>query len=179
MYEANGVFRPADTSQPTVRVAADVNRYLTTVNGTAFSPLAIPSTSPVTAGFVSLDSTALAMVFSEAALSGLVAIYLLVIGILTLRGVRLGGRLHLIYVFLKLPLIGLAGYGWMKLQASFDVVMPGNFGSSAMRPIQLNLWSSPTTLTPMVLSLIYPIALLILLRTKTVRDFYVAWATSP
>lgn len=179
LYEANGVFRPADTSQPTVRVAADANRYLATVNGTAFSPLAPPTTSPVTAGFVKLDPTALAMVFSEAALSGLVAIYLLVIGILTLRGNRLSSRLHLIYVFLKLPLICLGGYGWMRLQASFDAVMPGNFGVSALRPIQLNLGSSPTTLTAIVLSLIYPLTLLFLLQTKTVRDFYVAWATSP
>ena len=96
------------------------------------------------------------------------AVYLLVIGILTLRQSPRGRRLHLIYAFIKIPLAIAAGVAsaWVArdLMASFagpGVPTPPTSGYS--------LFSG---LMPLVLGCAYPAALLIVLNVKSVREYY-------
>jgi hypothetical protein len=108
-----------------------------------------------------LSPVAAALVMVEAAFSAAIAIYLLVIGILTIRQSRRGKRLHIIYAILKIPVavFGVIATAWMW--ATF--VAPGPGASSAVAAT-MGLLAS--------VGLIYPIILLIVLNVGTARDYY-------
>ena len=93
------------------------------------------------------------------------AVYLLVCGILTLRQSPRARRLHFIYAFVKVPLAitaGLAAAGVARdLMAGMAGAAPGTTGFSLFSGI-----------TPIVLGCAYPLALLVVLNTRTVRDYY-------
>jgi hypothetical protein len=186
LYDGNGIFRPRDHSPP-IRVHADVAKYqqsledqdlqATTETFTYTAPAAGSSTTapaafptgalPTTAPVGTLDGTAQTMVFTEAGLSALLAIYLLVVAIFTLRSHRFGGRLHLIYALLKLPLIALAFHGWQRFEESYSAVMSmTQWGGGTVG------WFTNAPVVACILGAIYPIALLVMLRTKAVRDYY-------
>jgi len=82
------------------------------------------------------------------------AVYLLVIGILTVRRSRLGRVLHWIFVGLKVPLAVLASW------AAWSVTRELNTGGAGW-------WA-----TPSLLGLIYPIALIFVLCGRSARDYY-------
>ncbi len=91
------------------------------------------------------------------------AIYLLVIGILTLRGSRLGGRLHRIYAWVKIVLALLGGATLFSLVTHLT-------GATAS-----NLFAGPAFLAGVIsafIGLLYPIGLLIALRSRTLRAYY-------
>jgi hypothetical protein len=175
LYDANGVFRPTDRSEPTIRVAADAERYQATINGTTLPPVFAtgPTTTPSSPATAMPDRAAFSMVISESGLSFLAGVYLLVIGILTTRGNRVGGRLHLIYALVKLPLIGFGLYAWWRFQASFAAAMAATSGTSGFptrAPAFSWFGSAPTVIA--IVAALYPVALLCLLMTGTVREYY-------
>jgi hypothetical protein len=101
------------------------------------------------------------------------AIFLLVSGILTLRNSRHGRRLHLIYAGLKVPVTVLGFVGTWWLTSSY---LDGMYAAAAdparavvvPKVAGLGIGAAITA----ALGLIYPIALLIVLQTRTVKSYY-------
>jgi hypothetical protein len=108
----------------------------------------------------SVRGAATTMTLLDALFSGLLGIYLLIVGILVLRQHRRGRGLQMVYAVLKIPVAILAAIGWMWTIA--DV----NNGTLSGGWLQFWLW------TFMAIGLIYPIALLIVLQLRGVREYY-------
>ena len=183
LYDANAVFRSEGRSV-SIRVAADVERYRVSLNapdeGDSFPPQPMepgsspPSTMPAASSSatgpraaLSLDSAAQTLVFTDAGLSFLLAVYLLVTGILTTRGSQAGGWLHWIFVLLKLPLLALTYHAWSRFEQSYALVLSANSPGRAIPG-----WFSTFPITLVLLGAIYPVALLFVLCMPTVRGFY-------
>ena len=106
------------------------------------------------------------------------AAYLLVAGILVLRGVAIGGKLHWVYAVIKIPLTLLAAVvGWWMwsgiMQFGTAVRASAAAGGTVAPPPG---WASGVTMVFAVLlavvALIYPISLLFVLRSSRVRAYY-------
>jgi hypothetical protein len=104
-----------------------------------------------------LASAPAAIVVIENILSVGLSIYLLVIGILTLRNSPAGAKLHKVYAWLKLLLAvtGAGGLFWLIL------------GSGGTAP-----WAWVSGIMVLVIGIIYPIVLLLILPTKSMREWY-------
>ena len=191
LYDGNGVFRPDDRSQPTIRATADVNHYLA-VTGQAGTSSPAPNTFnySATAGGGSTTAPAAAParvrispgpmfgVLIQCLLSLLLAIYLLVIGILTVRGARGGWKLHLIYALIKLPLVLLGAFLWWQFETQYLSVLAAiatnanaACGGPRLSPGSVSLLSAHVGWVA-VLAAVYPIVLLVLLSTRGVREYY-------
>jgi hypothetical protein len=98
------------------------------------------------------------------------AVYLLVCGILTLRQSARARRLHLVYAFIKIPLSITAGVAsaWVMRD-----MMSGFAGAAGAPPLQVTLF---TGFVPVLLGCAYPVALLIALNLRWVREYYNASA---
>ncbi|CAN5575923.1 hypothetical protein BH09PLA1_BH09PLA1_34590 [soil metagenome] len=107
-----------------------------------------------------IRSTATAMTLLDAVLAGLLAIYLLVVGILVLRQNRRGRGLQIIFAVLKIPIAILAAIGWMW------TISDANAGAISSAQLKAWLW------TFIAIGLLYPIGLLIAMRTRSVREYY-------
>jgi len=102
----------------------------------------------------------------EALLSAAVAAYLIVAGILTLRNSLSGARLHWIYLILKLPLALIAGGLTWWLWSEFLTVQSTNPSSGFAS------FAAITALIGIVFAALYPLALIFILQSRTVRDYY-------
>lgn len=94
--------------------------------------------------------------------------YLLIIGIMTLRGSRSGARLHRIYAWIKivLAICGALLVVWLIRQ----VAVPSS--SSAIYQMGFTGGLIIAGMLSAVIGMIYPVALLITLRTRSLRAFY-------
>jgi hypothetical protein len=110
---------------------------------------------------------AVILVVAEAAASILLSIYLLVIGILTLRQSPSGRRLHIIYGVLKIPLAIACGVGWCWIVGGLFSSIPNNGGNMPIQVVRLVLLLFATGA-----AVIYPIALFIAFSTPTVHRYY-------
>ncbi|HEV2295608.1 MAG TPA: hypothetical protein VGR35_17300 [Tepidisphaeraceae bacterium] len=94
------------------------------------------------------------------------AIYLLVIGILMLRQHPRAGRLHKIYAWVKIPVAIVGGIAWVLLWTSFATLGTGTAPAA----------TSPGFVIGCIVAVLagcaYPIAILIALRTRAVREYY-------
>jgi hypothetical protein len=110
------------------------------------------------------------------------AIYLLVIGVLVLRDVRGGRMLHWWYVGLKIPVVLVTAVAWWivsrdlssSLSAFFAAnPMPGMSPAAPKPPFGAigSVMASWLTVAA-VIALAYPIALAIVLNSRTARDYY-------
>lgn len=121
-----------------------------------------------------IRASGVVMAVLDAIGSVLLSIYLLVIGIMVLRQSRRGRKLHLIYAWLKLPLVVLGVIGWVMLindfAASMSQMAPPGSGPPATSAMAAGFM---TVLgVGAVVSLAYPVALLIVLRTRRVKEYY-------
>jgi hypothetical protein len=138
------------------------------------SPTTSPSASPpFWMGAIGVDKGSCALAIAEAAISGLLAIYLLVIAILTLRQGGSSRKLFVIYGVLKVfcAIAGIVAFAWMmsSLTAGAD---PTGFAQSMVAGFKA---TSSAALTLTAIGLAYPIAvLLVLTLSKTARDYYKA-----
>jgi hypothetical protein len=121
--------------------------------------------------FAGLSTTAAWLAVIDAILSEALAVFLLICGILVLRNSPRGGRMHWIYVGLKLPLVILTALAWGWLYASMIGGLGGGgavFGTvGAIYAIMFAMMSGG-----------YPFALLFALRARSVREFYTFGSTS-
>lgn len=109
------------------------------------------------------------LALGETAASVALAVLLLIAGILILRQHRLGRRFHLIFAWLKILLAISAGLAWGLLWSGI-LSQGGGPGGSSVRP------ESAIGIASVILfftGATYPIALIIALRSRTVRDYYV------
>jgi hypothetical protein len=136
------------------------------VQSRLITPNAFGMFGPGTGGRA-IAATPAILVVSEAIFSVLLSIYLLVIGILTLRQNARSRQLHVIYALLKIPLAILCGIGWSWLIGTFIAALPNNAGGSpvaAVRAFVLVFASG--------VAILYPIGLLITFMTPTVKRYY-------
>jgi len=114
-----------------------------------------------------IDTTAAGFAIGSAVIGACLAVYLLVIGILVLRQHPRGGRLHKIYAWIKIPLAIVAGIAWVMLWAS--LFSGGGAAARSMTPAVIT-----GAVVAVLVGCLYPVALLIALRTKSVREYYAA-----
>lgn len=108
--------------------------------------------------------SASAITISEAIASGLLAIYLLVVGILVLRQHRHARGMQMIFAFIKLPLAIVCAAGWMMTVTDHVASTSPNSAQSFLPQTWL--------LILLMVGCAYPIALLITLFTSNVKKYY-------
>jgi hypothetical protein len=119
---------------------------------------------------VAIHPLSMMLVLGEAAASLALAILLLVAGIMVLRQSPTGRRLHLIYALVKLPLAIAGGIGivWLAAGMANTFNAAGGGGGASGAPPEAIGWGIALA----VGGAIYPLALLIALNTRGVRDYY-------
>lgn len=179
VYDDHAVFYPSDggemisasaevSEEPAVEPEADgsgiASSSVETTSSIAITPTPGPTTMPAApAAGPRINKPALAVLMIERLLSLGLAVYLFVIGILVLRQSPRGRRLHHVYAFAKIPLALVGGWATWKLWMSFF----SGFGPGSIA----TAWT-PWIVAVTVLACAYPIALLIVLRSRTVREYY-------
>ena len=99
------------------------------------------------------------------------AVLLIVAGVFVLRDHRLGRRLHLLWAWLRIPLALVSGVvSWQMMQAMFRsmAAAPG----TPFPPQSMTWVAVMSGGMQVVLAWIYPIAVLIVLRTRTARTYH-------
>jgi hypothetical protein len=121
-----------------------------------------------------ISGALVAILVAEALGSIALAIYLLVVGIQVFRASFRAQLLLRIYAWFKIPLAIIAGVGLSLLGYQFavgittNVVINGGQTSSAPTASVFIIWGAVIAL----LGMAFPLALLIALRSRTVRDYY-------
>jgi hypothetical protein len=100
----------------------------------------------------------------------LLAILLLIAGILVLRQSPRARKLHLLYACIKIPLVilGVIGWTWIihDVVSGIQQSVGATASTAATKPM------AGFTIAFAVVALIYPIALLIVMNTRSVKDYY-------
>jgi hypothetical protein len=115
---------------------------------------------------INVSGTICLLAVAEALASIGLAIFLFVAGIFVMRSSPAGRRLHLIYAWLKIPLVIASGIIFGSLGVQFFGSIPGASISTA------GMFTA--AIFYCVASLIYPVALLIAMNTRSVKAFYSA-----
>jgi hypothetical protein len=174
--------KPARTAQQLITVTVQPDGSAMFQTRTGFVSMAqnggiLFSSSTMTAGWgragggppIKINKGAAAMAMTDAIGGLLLAILLLIAGILALRQSPRARRLHLIYALIKIPLVivGTIGWAWMMhdLMTSLSKTV-GVAPMAGMRPM------STAMMTVGIIGCIYPIALLIVLNTRSVKEYY-------
>lgn len=161
VYDDHATFRPSGSSD-VVSVSAKAAPSTQMLPETSPAPVATlqgprRSTGEVTAIVVSLI---------EALLSAALALMLLILGVLVLRDSRTALRLHWIYVLAKLPLAMIALLaGWWVWGS---VTARENAAGFALGPGIARL----IVVVLALLSVLYPLALIVVLRRRDVRNYF-------
>jgi hypothetical protein len=147
----------------------------TTTRGGTFSPFGV------------INPTAIRLALATSVVGLGLAILLLVAGIQLLRDSPNAVRMHWWYAILKIPLVIAATAAsvwlWSSLMQSMFVPPPGSPATVAAPPTAplQSMMMHISTLIGAAISLTYPVALIFLLRTRTLRDYFHALhaATEP
>ena len=106
----------------------------------------------------------------EAAASGALAIYLLIVGVFLLRPILRGRKLVAIFAVLKIPLAIVVAIGWPMLawEMMQGLSTSSALGTTAPTAGPYVVWGIITA----VVGLAFPVALLITISTRPVRNYY-------
>lgn len=161
--DTDAVFMP-QRQGPTIRVLSEdeIIEQTVTAGSSARRRLA-----PTTLQFTTGPRASFAMMATNvgaAAANMLLAIYLLVIGIMVVSNSPRGRRLHLIYAYLKLPLA--------IITAIASALMMQQLFAGTGAGIAMNVGMSVSLIVNMLFACMYPIAVLIVMNTRTVRRYY-------
>lgn len=115
--------------------------------------------------FANVNMTAAIVAVVCAVLSLALAVYLLVIGILMLRQHPRAGRLHKVYAGLKIPVAIAGGIAWA---AFWNSIVSGGAGSGA----RFGAAMTSVAVIAIVVGCAYPVAVLIALRARAVREYF-------
>lgn len=148
----------------TVVVSTDLSRLRLTPDGLAYEYGSIVGLAQG-ASAPSASMAALVLAVGEAVVSGLLGIGLLGLGILTLRQSQRGGWWHWVYVWIKLPLALAAVAIW----AWFYHDMLTAVWASSKPP---EMWTIVIGACYGALGLVWPLVLILLLRSRGVREYY-------
>ena len=202
VYEDHAVFRPdgsADvvsvSAPPSATTGPTMQTSTVTINTSTGGTSSVtikggPPVNPFAAftAFSKMNPTGIWITLVASFLGALLAIYLFVIGILVLRDSRSGARLHWIYAVLKVPLVIVAAVGshimTSSMMSSFAASVPGAPGvgisGAGIPPATTSIMQSMMIVTAAVTAAIYlayPLSLMFILSTRTVRDYYRALQT--
>ena len=130
-----------------------------------------------TATFGGFDTIPAALSIVTSVLGLALALYLLVAGIFMLRASQYAVRLHWWYVWLKIPLViattAVTVWMWSGLMKSMLATMPPSAPGAPAAAATMQSWMMHiTTFIGALLSLAYPIALIFVLRSRTVRNYF-------
>jgi hypothetical protein len=140
------------------------------------APMGVPTTNRLAGpqfvmGAIGVEARSCSLAVIEALISGLLAIYLMVIAIMSFRQTGMGRKFWIIYALLKIPLsiLALVAFGWMI--SSMNVANdPTGIATSMMSGFK---GMAATSQVLAGIGLAYPIAILLTLAlSKTARDFY-------
>lgn len=131
-----------------------------------------PATTQNTVALVAPPATAATrnvVIFSGVTsfISMVMAIWLLVAAILLLLRKRAGRTMHVMYAWLRIPIVILGSIASYNMTLLLYAAMP----AFSTAPYMLGLVAGQTIFW-LVIGCVYPVALLIVMRTRTVRDFY-------
>ena len=132
------------------------------------SPFAGPGGMPQ----IPLAPPLIALVSSLAEVA--LAIYLLIIGILVIRQHPRGGMLHRWFAGIKIPLVLLTVAAWGWTANAFMAGLGKASNSGVVMPSDLILRMLIFLGFIAILGMIYPVGLLIALRTRSIREYYAA-----
>ena len=151
------------------------------------APTTATTTAPTTtvavapaAGFVgvfpSLDAATAALAISDGVVGLALAVFLLVLGVFIFRDAPFGRRGHLTWACLKLPAAALTAWSsWAvmrSMMANFNAAMgPGTPGMAFADTMAV--WQAVFSAG---IACIYPVAVLIVMRTRAVKAYYAAGA---
>lgn len=162
--------RMSVTSQ--INSVLNINGNITVYTNTSVITLAqngLVTVSPFGAGMPRMPRvmTQSILVVVSTALSLVVAIFLLVAGIQTIRNAPSARKLHLIYIGIKIPLViaSMCAWWWFWYEFTRGFGGPG-FSTGPVWGMSIFL------AVPLVLSLIYPVGLLIVLNTRGIKNYY-------
>jgi hypothetical protein len=167
------------TAVRTVRVKSDSTVEVYFPNGMAsFGPQGQTISSGGPGGGVAfsgfptprVNGSAMAVTLFASTVALGLAVYLIVCGSLVLRESRRGRKLHLIYAALKIPIAIAAGVGVWWVTKDFMNAGRDNPGLSAIDTMAGAI--AVTHIMLAALGLVYPLALLIALQSRTVKDYY-------
>ncbi|HEY2585894.1 MAG TPA: hypothetical protein VGI81_09035 [Tepidisphaeraceae bacterium] len=166
---SNGTQVPAAFAQP----GGQVTIYFNTGSMLVLGPAGhVISSGPPPMPKFNINPGVAGLVIIEAFLSAALAIYLLVVGVIVLRGSFIGPRLLRIYAWAKIPLAILAGVGvgtlMYQLYAGMSS-MPGYAGANAASFAPIGIIYGVVL---GVLGVAFPIGVLIALRSRTVRGYF-------
>jgi hypothetical protein len=150
--------------------------YTTNVHTTTMSGGGtIVTSTHASAFYLGVPAAASILTITEAALSLCVAALLIFAGIWMLRDSPAAGRLHRIYVALKIPLIALAAIAtWWTTSGLMSSVtaMAAHSIAPAVMPTFGNMIAVIQAIVGAVFALLYPIALLIVLSSRTAKEHF-------
>jgi len=164
VYDDHAVFRPTGAGEPT-SVSADAQELEQSRRQAAMvRPMLTPA--PNAAAMKKLATPSLTVML-ETLVSGAVAVFLLVAGIMVLRNSLAGAKLHWVYIWIKIPLAIFAAVAAWWLWTTYIAAMsnsrgPTGFASSA----------AIMGLIGNAFAVLYPIVLAILLKSRPVTQYY-------
>lgn len=178
LAKSNQILTSARSASPVLGTVAETNGNLAITFDSTNMLILDPKGKVLLSGAMPIPdfgvSGALATVNGLEALASIaLAIYLLIVGILVLRGSFSSPRLLRIYALIKIPLaivagIGLSLLGYGMANASANNPMMGS-GSAPSSP---KLGFFIFGVVAVLLGLALPVGILIALRTKAVRNYY-------
>jgi hypothetical protein len=122
---------------------------------------------------VSISPWAMTLTSIDAALSALLAMFLLIGGIMMLGHSRSARRLHWIYVVVKIPLAIMGGIGLAFMICQFTATLSSS--AAPWAPSDTTRIALGVSVLLALLGVLYPLVLIIELRSKKVREYYNAW----
>jgi len=158
--DASGVGKTVTFGTSTITLSA--NSVVTT---TSFSANGRP--------FPKMRTWPLGVVLTGSLLGLLLSVYVLIVGIVTLRNSFLAPILLRVYAWLKIAItLAVSVAGWWTWSEFWQGIMAqGGTATATMRTNSLSI-SAATAVGTVLLGWAFPITILILLRTKTVKAFY-------
>ena len=163
VYDDHAVFRPTGSGEAT-SVSADKPSPEPVA---PLSPAAAPVKNAMTAAALKKLTLPSLLVMLEALVSAALAVFLIVAGFLVLRNSLSGARLHWIYIMIKLPLVIAAGVLSWWLWERYNSAMTVTGGSTGFAS-----GAAVAGLVGTVLAALWPITLVILLKSQAVKEYY-------
>ena len=160
---------PAPAPAPAAGAIATTTFSVTTYSGTTVTTAGGPAAAAVFGGF---DTTPVILSLVTSAFGVALAVLLFVAGILMLRASRYAATLHWWYVLMKIPLViaATAVSVWMW-SGAMKVILASTPGAAGAGP--LPWWMMHlSTFIGALLALAYPLALIFVLRSRRVRDYF-------
>jgi hypothetical protein len=140
-------------------------------------PATMPSNTHISSswamGTLSVNQTSCSLGLADALVSELLAIYLLVIAIMTLRRNPIARKFYLIYIAIKIIIGVVAVCAFAGIVNSLNATSVSSSMSAAQAVSNVFAGFASAALTFSIIGLLYPIViLLVLMFSKTAKDFY-------